>query len=145
MVKAKDGRGRFSVHIKDFQGWNKFKEKLSNKLDNKVPTIKEREVWWCSIGINIGDEEDGKGDLYNRPVLVVKKFNKRIFWGVPTTAHIKSSPLYININIRGIEQCVMLSHLRLYDTKRLQDNHSKMVKLPPKKFEEIKTALKNLL
>ncbi len=30
---------------------------------------------WCSIGINVGDEEDGKNELYERPVLVIKKFN----------------------------------------------------------------------
>jgi len=73
------------MHKKDFAGWNTLKQNLDNRQNASVPTIEEREIWWCSIGINVGDEEDGHNALYNRPVLVVRKFNTRIFWGVAMT------------------------------------------------------------
>lgn len=39
---------------KDFQGWHQVKEKLD--LLKNPPTFQEREIWWCSIGMNIGYE-----------------------------------------------------------------------------------------
>jgi mRNA interferase MazF len=36
----------------------------------------EREIWWCSLGKNIGNEQDGKNNNFERPVLVLKKWNK---------------------------------------------------------------------
>ena len=135
----------FEMHMKDFNGWNRLKRKLSRKRDTSVPTIKEREIWWTSIGINIGDEEDGKNELYNRPVLIVRKFSARLFWGVPLTTKIKSSGLYFPIDFKEQKQSVMLTHLRLYDAKRLQDDHSRMGTLPEGQFNAVKAALKNLL
>jgi mRNA interferase MazF len=133
------------MHIKDFHGWNKLKESLNNRQNTSVPAIREREIWWCSIGVNIGDEEDGKNSLYNRPVLIVKKFNSRIFWGVPLTTQIKQEAYYFQIDFKEKKSCAMLSHLRLYDTKRLLSHKSKIGKLSPAQFDAVKTALKKLL
>ena len=35
-----------------------------------APRFKEREVWWCKIGLNVGVEQDGKGNNYTRPILI---------------------------------------------------------------------------
>ena len=66
---------------KDFDSWNDFKKKIEEKMS--APTFKQQEVLWCSIGLNIGHEENGKNEFFNRPVLVVRKFSKHIFLGVP--------------------------------------------------------------
>ena len=129
------------MHIKDFQGWHQVKQDV-DKADH-IPTFNEREIWWCRIGINIGHEIDGKSHYYNRPVLVIKKFNAHIFWGVATTTQIKDDPHYLPIDFKERKQCVMLSHLRLYDSKRLQGKA--IGKLPHKQFDEVKNALKKLL
>jgi hypothetical protein len=89
------------VYIKDFEGWNKLKQGIDKGAS--VPTFREREIWWCSIGVNIGHETDGKNRFYNRPVLVVRKFNTRIFWGVPLTTQIKDNPFYFQIDFRGMK------------------------------------------
>lgn len=112
------------MHIKDFEDWGKLKSNI-DKFDRlNTPTINEREIWWCSIGVNIGDEEDGKHELYHRPVLILKKFNNRIFWGLALSTKIKDDKSYFLINIKGKNQSILLSHLRLYDSKRL---HSKPI------------------
>ena len=53
---------------------------------NDGPTIKERDIWWCSIGVNIGDEIDGKNELFHRPVLILKKFSSELCLVAPTSA-----------------------------------------------------------
>src|SRR5437667_12897222 len=107
------------MHEKDFEGWHTLKQNLDKRQDDSVPSIKEREIWWCSIGINVGNEEDGHNELYNRPVLIVRKFNEHIFWGVAMTTKGKEDPHYFPIDFKRRKQYLMLSHLRLYDTKRL--------------------------
>ena len=99
-------------------------------------------MWWCCVGVNIGHEVDGKSEYYNRPVLVLRKFNKRLFWGLPLSTKIKDNPHYHQIYFNGKHQCVLLTHLRLYDSQRLTD---KMGKLPGKQFEAIQIAVANYL
>jgi hypothetical protein len=56
---------------KDFFGWAKVKANLHHK--RKINYFNEREVWWCAMGANIGHEQDGKGKLWTRPVLILRK------------------------------------------------------------------------
>ena len=62
--------------MKDFDNWNKEK-KILESTANETLVFHEREIWWCSIGLNVGDEQDGKNDYFERPVLVIRKFNKK--------------------------------------------------------------------
>jgi hypothetical protein len=39
---------------KDFPGWHRHKEQLH--AQHQTPTFQEREIWWCSVGVNIGHE-----------------------------------------------------------------------------------------
>lgn len=123
--------------IKDFQTWNIFKIKLNDF--HITPTFKEREVWWCSIGVNVGHEEDGKSNRFNRPVLVIKKFNKHLFWGVPLTTKIKEIEHYHKFYFDDVEQCAMLTQMRLLDSKRITH---KIGRLAENEFKDIKSKLK---
>jgi len=76
-----------STHQKDFQKWHKIKEGLDS--DAARIFFHEREVWWCSIGINVGFEQDGRGERFARPILVFKKFNNEVFWAIPLSTKIK--------------------------------------------------------
>lgn len=125
---------------KDFTAWHDLKTHLQKQ--GETPTFKQREIWWCSIGVNVGDEMDGKSQLFSRPVLIVRKFNRRIFIGVPLTTKVKDNPYYHRIHFKGIDQCVMLSQLRLWEGKRLT---RRMGQLPEDQFEKIRQALKAML
>ena len=50
--------------------WNNVKQN-TQKIDKKV-YFKERDVFWLKVGENIGFEQSGKGDKFQRPVLVLK-------------------------------------------------------------------------
>ena len=67
------------MYHKDFDSWNTEKKQLE-EFGPDVLIFHEREIWWCSIGVNLGDEQDGKNELFERPVLVVRKFNRKLAW-----------------------------------------------------------------
>ncbi len=125
---------------KDFQKWHFKKSFLNNKSTRLF--FHEREVWWCSLGVNVGFEQDGKGKFFTRPVLVLKKFNKEIFWALPLTTKIKESKFYTPIFLGDqISRNVILSQIRLIDAKRLID---KMGTISRENYELIKKTTINL-
>ncbi|MBU6339496.1 MAG: type II toxin-antitoxin system PemK/MazF family toxin [Rickettsiales bacterium] len=126
---------------KDLDQWNNFKKKLD--FNSKSPSFEEREIWWCSIGLNIGHEENGKSDLFSRPILVVRKFNSHIFLGVPLTSKIKEHhKFYHKIYFKDKEQSVMLSQIRVWESKRLTRVKGK---LSVEQFKEIRSLLSRIV
>ncbi len=131
---------------KDFWKWHPKKEQI-NKIE-KCPFFHEREIWFCHLGVNIGFEQDGMGDDYLRPILVVRKFNNQIFWGVPLTKS-KKKPnkktekyYFIFSFIANIESTAILSQIRLIDAKRLSRHIGTM---SIEDFAMVKEKLKALL
>ena len=107
------------------------------------PFYHEREIWWCSIGLNVGFEADGKGNSFARPVLIIKDFNHATFWCLPVTTHIKKGAYHVNVDLDdGILRQVVLSQLRVLDAKRLR---RKIGVIDEKAFYEIKTAIAKFL
>ena len=125
---------------KDYDSWNRQK-KQANAVAVR-PMFKEREVWWCSLGLNVGDEQDGKGGAFVRPVLVLKKFSRNVFIGIPMSTQLKDSHFYYKIHFRGIDQSLILSQVRLMDAKRFRD---KMGEIPSHEMPKIKEKLKKLM
>ena len=71
----------------DFDKWNELK-KIIEKKENFLK-FRERDIWFIHLGKNIGSEQNGKGNEFLRPVLVLKKFSKRYFLGVPLSSQKK--------------------------------------------------------
>ncbi len=104
---------------KDFAGWHM--QKMALDQLKAVQYFREREVWWAAIGHNIGSEEDGKGNKFARPLLVLRKFNQEFFYGLPLSTTTKTGKYYYSLHLDAIENKVLLSHLRDYDARRLLD------------------------
>ena len=106
--------------FKDFINWIQYKILLQNSPKNIV--FQERQIWWCSIGVNVGVETDGKNQKFNRPVLILKKFNHSQFWAIPLTSQVKvENDLYYKINLKGKVSYLCLSQMRVMDSKRLNN------------------------
>jgi mRNA interferase MazF len=103
---------------KDFQEWHNEKSGLH---ENKVRAFfHEREIWFASLGANIGFEQDGKHEKFLRPVIILKKFNNEVCWGIPTTKKDKEGKYYFKFEYKeGEFTSAILSQLRLIDSKRL--------------------------
>jgi len=104
--------------MKNYSSWNKRKSQLEEKSIDGI-YFREREIWWCSVGINIGDEEDGKNDDFERPVLIIKKFNKNIFFGIPLSSQEKENKYYIKLAYENGKGQAMISQMRLFSSKRI--------------------------
>jgi mRNA interferase MazF len=90
-------------------------------IDNRPasPTFKEGEIWWCSIGMNIGREIFGKGKDFARPIIIFKKIGSDSFLAIPLTTQIKNGSWYVPIWSGDIECRALLSQIRVLDEKRL--------------------------
>jgi mRNA interferase MazF len=104
--------------IKDYKDWHSKKTGI-NDISTR-PSFHEREIWTCYLGSNIGFEQDGSGEDYLRPVLIIRKFNNDIFWAIPLTNTKKESEHYFTFSfIEGQTSTAILSQIRLIDAKRL--------------------------
>jgi len=125
---------------KDFQSWHNKKARIDQIP--KRPFFREQEIWFCHLGANVGFEQDGSGEEFLRPVLIFRKFNNEIFWGIPLTKTNKTSKFYFRFSfLPGIESSAVLSQIRLIDARRLARN---IGYLPKDKFRELIQKLKEL-
>jgi mRNA-degrading endonuclease toxin of MazEF toxin-antitoxin module len=104
---------------KDYDIWNEQKKNLE-KGGHAFLSFHEREIWWCSLGLNLGDEQDGKNDVFERPVLVLKKFNNRIALVFPMTSKPKFGKFYYPLTYGSKTSFVILSQVRLISVKRFR-------------------------
>ena len=126
--------------MKDFDGWNGLKKQLDRTRNREYR--KPRQVWYCAVGLNVGSEQNGKGQDFGRPVLVLKVFSKDVFVGLPLTSRLKSLPFYYPVFINGQEGSVILSQIRLFDRRRLRRH---LDTVPQAEFDVIKSALADLI
>ena len=125
---------------KDFDKWNKRKKEINEQKPN---FYHKREIRWYSLGLNIGFEQDGTSEKYHRPVLIIRGFSRHVCLIVPLTTSKKKNPYHIALGIiEDQEAFVILSQIRLIDTKRL---HDRLAILDKEKFEKIRKAIKDLI
>jgi mRNA interferase MazF len=112
---------------KDFNGWNNLK-KIFEKEERSI-FAHPREIWWCSLGVNLGAETDGKNDSFERPVLILNVYNKETMFVLPITSKEKNDKFHYKIfvkikNIKTGEQeeksvWIKLTQSRVISNKRL--------------------------
>jgi mRNA interferase MazF len=127
--------------FKDFDNWNKKKKEIHYENENRF--YRPREIWWCSLGLNIGFEQDEKETLFQRPVLILKALSKRTCIILPLTTSKQEHPYRISIGkITGRESKTILSQIKVIDTKRLINRIAILDKIS---FEAIRKSAKDML
>ncbi len=124
---------------KDFLKWH-YKKEFLHQVKMR-PYFYEGEIWFCSLGFNIGFEQDGKGEQFLRPTIIIKKFNKEIFLGVLLAKHKKDGKYYFSFKFNNQISAAILSQIRLIDGERL---NYKIRNLNNNDFKEIKKRLAKL-
>lgn len=110
----------FRMYIKDFDGWNGKKKQISSKSEEREAFVHDREVWWCSVGVNVGSEIDGKNENFERPVLVVRVISSQGFLGVPPlTSKEKKHRYEVKIAHDRGSSFANISQLRFFSRKRM--------------------------
>ena len=127
---------------KDYKKWTPVKIATNNVAHR--PTYKEGGSYWALIGDNVGMEQDGKGELFARPVVIVKGFSKELFWGIPLTSQHKTGTYYFSFSFQNDKiSTAILSQLRAFDTSRISGPSIGRIKTAD--LVEIKNRLKHLL
>lgn len=110
--------------IQRFSDWAKLKVKLH--FLSRVVYFQERQIWWASIGQNIGSEQNGKNLDFERPVLIVRKFNEQMFLGIPISTKLKQGKYFYQFTKNSRSYCVILSQIRIFSSNRLLRRVGKM-------------------
>lgn len=127
--------------LKFFMEWIKIKVRVHFSEKEVYPKI--REIWWVSLGQNIGVEINGKNENFERPVVVVKVFNKLGVLVAPISSTIKEDKYCICFtNGEGEENIINMSQIRSISTKRFM---RKIGDLGIEDFEKVKWLFKNLV
>jgi mRNA interferase MazF len=106
---------------KHFRKWVENKERIHARQAGIDFHFSEREIWWCALGCNVGNEEDGKNDNFERPIIIFRKFDENILWAIPITTRLKSenSRILCQFSFNGESRTADICQLRLISSKRL--------------------------
>jgi mRNA interferase MazF len=126
--------------VKDFTEWTEQKTIVANEKER--PFFREAEVWFVALGANVGFEQDGRGENYLRPVVIIRKFNNEVCWGIPLTRNKKQGDFYFSFNLNNEISTAILSQIKLLDAKRM---YYRLGVVSETDFEELKKRFKALL
>jgi mRNA interferase MazF len=126
--------------MKRFNVWNCLKQRI-DALDHGYPRIYEKQVWWVSLGENIGTELYGKGDTFSRPVIVFKKLSHTTFLTIPTSSKHKNGSWFYPFALQGRSVVACLHQVRVLDSKRFLERQGEM---NDKNFTLLKKAFADL-
>lgn len=139
---------------KDFDIWNDLKKSIEDKKGGRggEAYAYPREVWWCSLGVNIGAEIDGKNENFERPVLIMRVYNKHSMLVLPVTSKEKNDPFHCKIIVQAKSGktgeiydkpvWVKLTQVRMISNRRLL---RKVDVIPNADFLKVKEAFKNYI
>ncbi len=120
-----------------FENWCFLKKDIDKK--EKTIGLKSRNIVFVNMGQNIGSEQNGKGEEFLRPVIVVKILNKNLFFGIPLTSKEKEGSFFYKIEFthkaKSYTSTAILAQAKVFDTKRCKYTKGMITK---KDFEILK-------
>jgi len=124
-----------------FVSWTKLKIKIHISERRFYP--REKQIWWVSLGQNIGTEVNGKNEQFERPVLVLRRYHADSCLILPLSSKPKTGSYYMNFkNQHGEVGIINFSQVRSISTKRF----IRMIgKMNDGDFECARVQLKKLL
>ena len=127
-----------------YNNWNEIKIRI--EYEYIIVGFKERDIFYMNMGKNIGFEQDGKGENFVRPVVIIKGFNKNMFFGIPLSTKMKEGKFYYKFQFQKkdelVENIALLSQMRLFSTKRLLN---KIGVISKEDFIKMKNEFKSLI
>ena len=107
-----------SINQNIFDKWNTLKQKINQK--ETIP-FKQGEIYFMSVGHNIGGEIYGHDELFLRPVLIYRKLSKYSFVGIPLTSKQKDGSYYFTFRYtKKTLSTALLNQIRVFDIKRAE-------------------------
>jgi mRNA interferase MazF len=126
--------------IEAFIAWTKLK--ITIHLSEREIYFREGEIWWASLGVNIGYEQNGKHANFERPVLILRKLNRHVLWVIPLSTKLKEHSYYYQYTYKRREYSAILIQLRAVSSKRLL---RKVGVLPKDSFCELRGVIQKMI
>lgn len=122
--------------------WTKLKCQIQAASPHAL-YVRERKIWRASIGANIGSEQNGKNDLFERPVLILKiLYGGTLILAAPLRSGGQRGDYYVQTQYRKKVQSIILAQIMVISTKRLI---RKLRVLPHEEFSQVRERLKRWL
>ena len=125
---------------KNFDAWNEKKKQIDGSKRDLL--FKEGEIWWCSLGMNIGEEVYGKGEDFRRPAVILKKLSRNSCIVMPTSTQKREGSWYHHLYVRDRERFVMMHQIRFISANRLSVRESALSR---DEFSALKKSVAGLL
>jgi len=109
--------------------------------EHRPPLVSEGDVWWMSVGANVGTELDGKGRLFTRPAIIYKKLARDFYFVIPATTRPREGSWYVPYWHQGRRVFACLHQARSINHRRLSD---KMGALDEADFEKVQKGFREL-
>ncbi len=126
--------------MKRFLEWIGLKEKLHD-TDHRPPFVSEGDIWWTSLGENIGSEINGKSSLFSRPVIIFKKLSHGFYFVIPTTTQDRRGTWYVQFQHKDKSVTACLHQARAIDHRRIS---SKLGTIDDQDLQRVKDAFNTL-
>ena len=123
----------YRMYVKRFLEWIGLKERLHNKLP-QAPHVSEGDIWWASVGENVGSEINGKSRLFSRPVVIYRKLSHGFYLVIPVTSQARTGNWYVPFRQGGKADTACLHQTRAIDYRRLS---SRLGELDDEDFRRI--------
>jgi mRNA interferase MazF len=122
------------VRVNRFLEWIGLKQKLHQGTQSP-PLVSAGDIWWASIGENVGSEINGKSRLFSRPVIVFKKLAHGFYFVIPTTTKLKVGSWYVAFRQADRDMVASLHQARAIDHRRLS---TKLGQLDDSDFDRVR-------
>ena len=126
-------RGKIS-YVNLFLEWIGLKQKLHRGIQSP-PLVSAGDIWWASIGENVGSEINGKSRLFSRPVIIFKRLAHDFYFVIPTTTKLKVGSWFVPFRQADRNMIASLHQARAIDHRRLS---SKLGQLDDSDFERVR-------
>ena len=83
----------------NFDKWNQIKKNVQEDEKNRL--FKQRDIFFINMGQNIGFEQNGKGENFVRPIVILKKITNQMFIGIPLSSQIKDGDWFFKFERSG--------------------------------------------
>ena len=125
------------------EDFDKSNEKMKEvHFSEHAKKFSEGEIWWCTLGINIGVEQNGTGIGMRRPVVILKKLTRKSCYVIPLTTSRLDEEFRISIGkVENEPAKAMFGQIRMVDSKRLS---KKITTIDPCMFLYIREIARKL-
>ena len=120
--------------VTPFLEWIGLKQKLHQGAQSP-PLVTAGDIWWASVGQNVGSEINGKSRLFSRPVIIFKKLAHGFYFVIPTTTKSKVGSWYVPFRQADRKMIASLHQARAIDHRRLS---TKLGQLDDTDFERVR-------